>query len=165
MAEIITVHTTPAGDPVDLIGALQAARHEGASQVWEVDRYVVRIPPGVTIENAPEPVGSLPPPGTRVQVHGHWNEAEVAAETVKILPQPVVVNSYGTLEVVPPAGVLGEWTIREADGDVLRFVVESPSVLDTRSGSAEAGMVAYVRLQDSGDGRLVALRVRIDWPD
>ncbi len=163
-AETITVRAAPQGDPIDLTGSLQAARIEGAAQVWEVDRFTVRIPLGVPVDPPPLP-GTLPPLGVRVQVHGRWDGAEVMAETVKILPEPEVFNWAGVIEAVPPAGVLGEWRIRKADSSEVRFVVASPSVVDTRAGPAEVGMVALVRLQDAGDGQLVALRVRIDWPD
>lgn len=163
-AETITVHATPRGDPIEFTGSLQEARQDGTAQVWEVDRFTVRVPSGVPIVNPPSP-GSLPSLGARVQVRGRWDGVEVLAEAVTILLDPVVMTVSGTILAVPPAGVLGEWRVRRAGGGELRFVVESPSVVDTRVGRAEAGMVAHLRLQDPGDGRLVALRVRIDWPD
>ena len=164
VAETITIHSAPQGERIAFDGVLQEGRLDGTSQVWEVDRYTVRIPAGVVINGLPS--GSPPPLGRRVQGIGRLDGAEVVAESISVLPDPVITSSAGIVTWMPPIGLLGEWRVETGDGHEIRFRVESLSALDTRVAPAERGMLARLRLQDSGDGQLpLALRVRMDWPD
>jgi hypothetical protein len=128
-------------------------------QVWEVDRHTVRIPPGVY-------AGLLPVPGKRVEVKGVLDGGEVRAASIRLLPDLQVQNTLGIIVSLPAAGLLGEWQVDRGGGQLLKFRVESSSVVDTRAAPAVVGMLARLRLQDAGDGSLpVAQRVRVDWPD
>jgi hypothetical protein len=164
VAETITIHSAPQGERIAFDGVLQEGRPDGTSQVWEVDRYTVRIPASVVINGLPS--GSPPPLGRRVQGIGRLDGAEVVAESISVLPDPVITSLAGIVTWMPPIGLLGEWRVDPGDGHEIRFRVESLSALDTRVAPAERGMLARLRLQDSGDGQLpLALRVRMDWPD
>lgn len=166
-AETITVRgSAPRDEAIAFTGVLQEARQELGSQVWEVDRYTVRILPSV--DTGMEPAGSFPQPGRRVEVRGRYDGAEVLAESIKVLPELAVWDTDGHVLSMPAAGLLGEWRVRTVGPQPreLTFRVESPSVVDTRAAPALVGMLLHLRLQDGGEGKPpVAIRVRADWPD
>jgi hypothetical protein len=130
-----------------------------------VDRFAVRVVAGTRVRPAPEPPGSLPAAGKRVQVVGRLDGEVVTASEVTILPDPVVENMVGTIKSMPATGALGLWEADVAGRGRVRFMVTSPSVVDTRAAPAAPEMRVYLRLQDLGDGSWMALRVRVDWSD
>ena len=100
-------------------------------------------------------------PGGRVEIQGRLMTRNlIQAERVKVLDRKKARRVEGTLIELPPAGLLGKWTVQTPSGET-SFVVESLAAVDTSVAPAGVGM--HVRaVVRSGHRDAGALRGGLD---
>lgn len=152
------------GTPVTLQGAVREVMDgelPGIEAVWVVDHYRVEIPIGVSIEGLP-PSGR-PGLGWEARIEGLQAGGLVRAEGGRVLPPPQLTELDGTVAALPPGGVVGDWTVSTAGGDL---VVNVPSAarVNTRSAPVAPGMAVHLVLRTAEDGTPEATSVVMDWP-
>lgn len=178
-ATFIAVARDRIGELVEVRGIVQSAVEVGSPgvgcrpQVWHLGAYRIDVPPDALPAGGAGDPCPVPERGDRYRVEGRLmseGEASIGApidviEAQASFPEalPASVDLEGRIVGLPPAGLLGTWTIETASGRV-DFEVRSLAVVDARIAPAELGMHATVKVDPRPDGA-VALRVRIDWGD
>ena len=130
------------------------------------DRYRVEVDLSKADNRWPAPpYDRVPARGDRLEVRGRLTGNVLVATKVTHVETASTARLTGIVTALPGGGVLGTWTISLESGGQASFLVETASVVDTRSAPATVGVKVDVVAQESDGGRLSALSVRTDWPD
>jgi len=151
-------NSTSAGSKIEFYGIVQSLPAAGLVGDWQVSGRTIHVSAATKIKQERATIGV----GTFVQVEGTQqadtsiNATEIEARSNPTPSTDKYIKVYGTIQSLPPSGMIGDWKVNG-----LTVHVSATTVIEQEHGAPAVGVAVEVKGLVQADGSVNALKIEV----